>query len=489
MEAKRAPAPRPAAMLPPDPENEATVITPASSISPDQYPAEITPRELAHALRGQVLGHFLLQEFIGGGGMGVVFKAHDTQLDRPVAVKVLASQRIDSSELRRRFKVEAQSAARLDHPNIARVYESGVERGLPFIVFEYIEGANLREVVAANGPMELVDALRCAYHAALALTHAHQRKVIHRDIKPSNILITPTGETKLIDMGLARLKHASRDLELTATGVTLGTFDYLSPEQAADPRNADVRSDIYSLGCTLFFTLTGQAPFGPGTAAQKLIQHQNEPPPDVRDLRAEVPETVSLLIDEMLAKDPNDRPQHPGELAVRLSGLLADMGASVASLPATYGWTADLPAATHWQTWKPWLIAAAVMLAGIPLIDGYFRPVDATAPFDQTLYSQPAAEVAPAEAPDAVPASGESANRGADELIDPAVTAGGPATQSPAVDIDFEPSSDPPLQDDVSIKLSFSEPPEPSTAVDAGDPVDADGSVLNSEATPAADPF
>ncbi|HEX6961240.1 MAG TPA: serine/threonine-protein kinase, partial [Lacipirellula sp.] len=242
-------------------ESDATVIGAQTSITPHDYPRGLSSRELAHALRGEMLGHFLLQQFIGGGGMGVVFKALDTTLDRIVAVKVVASHRVGNEDLQRRFLVEAQSTARLDHPNIARVHYIGRDRGLPYIVFEFIDGINLRDMVNQRGPLPVTDAIGYVYQIAHALAHAWQREVVHRDIKPSNILVTPDGQAKLVDMGLARLRQMDGEEEndLTATGITLGTFDYISPEQARDPRSADARSDIYSLGCTLFYMLTGQA--------------------------------------------------------------------------------------------------------------------------------------------------------------------------------------------------------------------------------------
>ena len=380
--------------------NDATVITAGSSLTPQSYPEGITSRELAHALRGETLDHFQLQEFIGGGGMGVVFKARDTKLDRTVAVKVLASHRLSSEDLRRRFEVEAQSAARLDHPNIARVYDSGVERGLPYIVFEFIDGINLREAVATRGPLPLTEALFCTYQASLALAHANHRDVIHRDIKPSNILLTPAGETKLIDMGLARLSHSSSDEDLTATGTALGTFDYISPEQASDPRDADIRSDIYSLGCTLFFLLTGRAPFSQGTAVQKLMQHQNQPPPDVREYRREAPESLALLIHSMLAKDPGQRPQDPAEIAAALGQMLQDLGVSLPLTQSAVAWSPRPSADRVWHTWGPWAIAALAILVVIPLVDA-IRQSTKSAPGFPALNIPPPSPAASRDSPPA----------------------------------------------------------------------------------------
>ena len=319
-------------------ENDETVLTTSTQLKAEKFPTGLTPRELAFALSGELLNHFHLQKFIGGGGMGVVFKALDTTLDRIVAVKVLATNSLSEEYLQRRFLVEAQSTARLDHPNIARVHYVGRDRGLPYIVFEFIDGANVRDLVVNHGAIPLGDALNFAYQIAHALAHAWQREVVHRDIKPSNILITRDGQAKLVDMGLARLYQSkASDTELTSTGMTLGTFDYISPEQARDARAADIRSDIYSLGCTLFYMLAGRPPFANGTAVEKLLQHQGDRPPTVRSLGIDVPDTVDSLLQTMLEKQPADRPQSPPELVGAIGSVLESLGLplpqSLAPLP------------------------------------------------------------------------------------------------------------------------------------------------------------
>ena len=253
----------------------------------------LKPLEVGKMLEGERLGQFVLERYVGGGGMGVVFKALDTTLNREVAVKVLAHSQSHDEETLRRFKNEAQSAARLDHENIARVYYVGEDRGVHYIVFEFIEGVNIRDLVQQQGPLSLADAISYTLQVAEALAHASQRDVIHRDIKPSNVLITPEGRAKLVDMGLARLHQVEHpDNDLTASGVTLGTFDYISPEQARDPRSADVRSDLYSLGCSFYFMLTGRPPFPEGTVLQKLLQHQSEDPDDPRQFRPDLPNEI-----------------------------------------------------------------------------------------------------------------------------------------------------------------------------------------------------
>ena len=294
-----------------DLENQKTVI----SRRPDPLPPHLTsPKDLGGLLEGEQLGHFRLDEFVGGGGMGAVFRGTDLQLGRTVAVKVLSRDQGADDETLRRFKNEAQSAARLDHDNIARVFFVGEHEGWNFIVFEFIEGVNLRDLVEQNGPLPLETAVDYVVQVAEALEHAAARDVVHRDIKPSNVLIAPDGHAKLVDMGLARLHHMEAGhSDLTASGVTLGTFDYISPEQASDPRRADVRSDLYSLGCTLYFMLVGRPPFPHGTVLQKLLAHSGESPPDPRDERPDLPPELSKIILRLLAKRPEQRYQDPHE--------------------------------------------------------------------------------------------------------------------------------------------------------------------------------
>src|SRR5437762_10045783 len=294
--------------------------------------------------------------------MGAVFRATDTRLGRTVAVKVLSRDHGDEETIRR-FRNEAQSTARLDHPNIARVYYVGEDQGLNFIVFEFIEGTHLRDEVKRRGPLDLERAVYYTMQVAEALAHSSSRDVVHRDIKPSNLLVTADGQVKLVDMGLARLHQVeSSDDDLTASGVTLGTFDYISPEQARDPRIADVRSDIYSLGCTLFYMLTGQPPFPEGTALQKLLQHNSDEPPDVRHFRPELSPRVAQLLTRMLAKRPSQRHQSANELIADLIGLGEQLGLKSVT---EYGRLVVVPASASAFWNKAWQVVAALVLLAI----------------------------------------------------------------------------------------------------------------------------
>jgi serine/threonine-protein kinase len=327
------------------------------------------------------MGHFELVEYIGGGGMGRVFRAIDTQLARTVALKVLPpDQAVDSDSLQR-FQNEAQSAARLDHENIARVYCIGEDRGLHFIAFEYIDGINIRSLVEQKGPLSLVEAISYTLQASEALAHSDARAVVHRDIKPSNLLITPEGRVKLIDMGLARLRLVdSSAADLTASGVTLGTFDYISPEQARDPRNADIRSDIYSLGCTLFFMLTGQPPFPDGTVLQKLLQHQGDEPPDVRQFRPDLPEEVGRILRKMMAKDPRRRYANPVELVSELLVFSEQIGLRRTN-PSNQVWmTPELPHVSFFRRHLPWIAPIAALVCIVIALDWYWSWASSVSP-------------------------------------------------------------------------------------------------------------
>ncbi len=329
-------------------DNEAQVLTPKSV------------KELGEFLEGRQLGDYRLDKFIGGGGMGAVFKALDTTLDRIVAVKVLAGHQSADEEMLQRFRNEAQSAARLNHENIGLVHAVGSSDGWHFIVFEYIEGTNLRDLVRQRGPLTVAAIVDISMQIAAALDHACHRDVTHRDIKPSNILLTPEGRAKLVDMGLARLQHIAGEQDLTVSGITLGTFDYISPEQARDPRSADIRSDLYSLGCTMFFMVVGRAPFAEGTMVQKLLQHQQEMPPEISDLRADVPRRLVSVVHRLMSKRPQDRFQHPAALEYELLSIAEEEGFDVTvSRPAVD--IESTGAGSNTVLW-PWAVAGVSLI-------------------------------------------------------------------------------------------------------------------------------
>lgn len=293
-------------------DNTPTVISRAAGV---RHP---NADEVIHSLRGRRLAHFELIAPIGVGGMAAVIKGRDLQLDRTVALKILPPDMAADAENVRRFQLEARAAAKLDHENIARVFYCGEDQRLHFIAFEFVQGDNLRTILDRRGKLPVNEALHYILQVTTGLAHAASRGVVHRDIKPSNIIITPTGRAKLVDMGLARNLATQEDGGLTQSGVTLGTFDYISPEQAMEPRAADTRSDIYSLGCTFYHMLTGRPPVPEGTAAKKLHCHQHEKPIDPRQLSPDVPDEVAVILSTMMAKEPRARYQTPEKLVEHL---------------------------------------------------------------------------------------------------------------------------------------------------------------------------
>jgi serine/threonine-protein kinase len=326
---------------------------------------------------GDRLGPFELLEFVGGGGMGRVFRAWDASLSRTVALKILPPDQAADEETFQRFVNEAQSAARLDHENVVRVYQVGEDRGLRFIAFEFVEGVDIRAIVERHGPLPLPEAVSYVVQVAEALVHAATRAVVHRDIKPSNVLVTPEGRVKLIDMGLARLRReGGSEADLTASGVTLGTFDYISPEQARDPRNADARSDIYSLGCAFFYMLAGRPPFPEGTVLQKLLQHQGDQPPDIRRFRRDIPDEAVRVMRKMLAKDPRQRYQHPGELVEDLLALAEHVGLRPRERSGRWLAVPRQRRVSAWRRHLPWLAPTAALVCIVLALDLSWRLLD-----------------------------------------------------------------------------------------------------------------
>ncbi len=304
------------------------------------------------------MGDFGLEEAIGAGGMGAVFRAVDIKLDRQVALKILPPDQAIDPEVVQRYYQEGRAAARLDHENIARVYSIGHDGSFHYIAFEYIEGTTIRQRVERDGPLTVDDAINYTLQIANALVHAAERGVVHRDIKPSNIIVTPQGRAKLVDMGLARRFERGEDTGLTQSGMTLGTFDYISPEQARDPRDVDVRGDLYSLGCTLFHMLSGRPPFPEGTVLQKLLQHQEETPPDIRKLNHAVPDDLASILVKLMAKDRDRRYQTPEQLVRDLLTVAGSLGLRSIN-PEGLVWMAPSPS----MSWTRHLVWGAPALA------------------------------------------------------------------------------------------------------------------------------
>ncbi|HEV3121148.1 MAG TPA: serine/threonine-protein kinase [Isosphaeraceae bacterium] len=329
---------------------------------------------------GMVVDTFEIQEAIGAGGMGAVFRALDIRLHRLVALKILPPEQATDPEVLQRFYHEGQAAAQLDNENIARVYTVGSDQTFHFIAFEYIEGTTIRQRVEERGPLSVSEAINYTLQIAGALVHAAERGVVHRDIKPSNIIVTPQGRAKLVDMGLARRFERGGDHSLTQSGMTLGTFDYISPEQARDPRDVDVRSDLYSLGCTLFHMLTGRPPFPDGTVLQKLLQHQEDSPPDVRALNPQVPAELGAVLTRLMAKNRERRYQTPELLVRDLLTVAGSLGLRSVS-PEGLVWM-SASGRPSWEHHLIWALPTAALVAIVGVLLWWGRePEQAPLPF------------------------------------------------------------------------------------------------------------
>lgn len=267
------------------------------------------------------LGDYRIVSRLGVGGMGTVYRAVHERMGREVAVKLLRPEIQKNPMLLQRFDREVRAVARLSHPNIVTALDAREHEGLHFLVTELVDGRDLDQTVRINGPLPPLDALECVLQAARGLAYAHSQGVIHRDIKPANLLKSKDGTIKILDMGLARISNAdsSTDVNLTGTGVMMGTAAYMPPEQARDTRKADARSDLYSLGCTLFYLLTGRTAFTGTTQMDMILSHVNQPIPSLRQISGQIPVAVDRIFQRLVAKNPDERFQSAEEL---ISALL-----------------------------------------------------------------------------------------------------------------------------------------------------------------------
>jgi len=272
------------------------------------------------------LGDYRIVGRLGFGGMGTVYRAIHERMGREVAVKLLRPEIQKNPALLQRFDREVRAAARLSHPNIVSALDAREQDGLHFLVTELVEGRDLDQTVRLSGALPIVDAVDCALQAARGLAYAHSQGVIHRDIKPANLLRAKDGTVKILDMGLARLSNtdSSTDVNLTGTGVMMGTAAYMPPEQARDTRKADARSDLYSLGCTLFYLLTGRTAFSGTTQMDMILSHVNQPIPSLRQFNSQIPTTLDRIFQRLVAKNPDDRFQSADDLVLVLQGVLEE---------------------------------------------------------------------------------------------------------------------------------------------------------------------
>ncbi|HEX6987073.1 MAG TPA: serine/threonine-protein kinase, partial [Planctomycetaceae bacterium] len=277
-----------------------------------------SPAEPPEGLPAQV-GRYRVLRKLGSGGMGTVYLAEDPALHRTVALKVLVKTENTPANLIRRFHAEAQTAAKLRHPNIVTVFDSGEANGHLFLALEYIDGPDLEKVIRKRGRVPVERTVEIVRQIALALDHAHSLGIVHRDIKPSNILLRRDGTATLTDLGLARAIDETAASGITRAGYTVGTVDYMAPEQARSSKSADVRSDLYSLGCTWFHMLAGRVPYHEGDLTNKLRAHAHSPPPDPREADPDIPPGVVAVLQRLMAKKPEDRYQTPAALLADLN--------------------------------------------------------------------------------------------------------------------------------------------------------------------------
>ncbi len=312
-----------------------------------------------------IADRYELEELVGSGGMSSVFRAHDVQLDRSVAIKILLGRFIDDAEYVERFRREARAVAQLSHPNIVTVIDRGEDEGRQYIVFEYVEGENLKELIVRTGRLPLRSAIELALAVADGLAFAHERGLVHRDVKPQNVLLSRGGEVKVTDFGIARSLDV--DHGVTQTGTVMGTGEYLAPEQASG-QPVSAATDVYSLGVVLWELLTGDVPFVGENFVAVALRHVNEPPPSLRERRPDIPPRLAAAVERALQKDPTLRfpsmADFANELRACLAVLDADSGAtSVIPLPVEARPAARRPARAR-RSWPlGWLILALALAA------------------------------------------------------------------------------------------------------------------------------
>lgn len=308
----------------------------------------VTVFQAKYLLKGRgpelILGPYLLQDKLGEGGMGRVYKALHMRLGRETAVKVIRKEKLAKTSVVQRFRQEIRAASQLSHPNIVLALDADEVNGIHYFAMEYIEGVDLGRLVQEKGPLPVIVACDYIRQVAAALQHAWEQGLVHRDVKPSNILVTPKGKVKLLDLGLAHLatlSQSDQETRITQEGIVLGTPDFVAPEQWQNPLTVSCQADVYSLGGTLYFLLSGRVPFEGESAAEKLVRHVTMPPPSVRTVRPDIPEELDSYIRWMMAKKPEDRPQTP--VAVRIA-LTPFAPATSASQPVPQNREVVIPA-------------------------------------------------------------------------------------------------------------------------------------------------
>ena len=310
---------------------ERTMATPPTF--PEERPALSIGSEMPQT--PPVLAGYEVLEEIGRGGMGIVYRARHRDSGQVVALKVIRKEKLSSADMVSRFRREALASSRLQHPNLVQVFEADLAGETPFLAIEFVPGLTLQKLVEDGGPLPVALACDFIRQAALGLEHADRMRLVHRDIKPSNIMVLapvglplpPRPVVKILDMGVARLFQSEHDAPLTTLtrdGSVIGTPDYIAPEQLENPRGVDIRADIYSLGCTLYYLLTGQVPFPGGSLVQKLDRQRWHVAPAVGQLRPDIPSAVAAVVRKLMAKHPDDRFQERRRVGLGPGGAGAD---------------------------------------------------------------------------------------------------------------------------------------------------------------------
>jgi len=317
------------------------------------YREWLTPFQAKRLLQGRgnelILGSYVLQESLGEGGMGQVYRARNWKMGTVAAIKVIRRNRAQDPAAVERFLREVRAMGAIRHPNVVHALDADLENGRLYCVMEYVPCTDLANLLHERGALPIDVACRYAAQLAEGLRHISSHGLVHRDVKPANVLVTEDGSiVKLLDLGLARFDHPDWEAaasDLTQVGMMIGTPDYVSPEQIRDSRHADIRSDLYSLGCTFYHMLTGQAPFSNSAIIDKLYQHQATEPTPVEHLRSDVPPTVAAVVRQLMAKKPRDRYQDPSEVAATLRPYLTPLGETLtdAAAPTNPG----LPLSQH----------------------------------------------------------------------------------------------------------------------------------------------
>jgi serine/threonine protein kinase len=311
----------PATISPPSSER---TDTPSAHEAPTRAPDSPSLDPASPDVPSALVDHprYRVLKLLGIGGMGAVYKAEHRLMERAVALKVMSRSLLDNPGAVERFRLEVKAAAKLAHPHIVTAYDAEQVGDLHFLVMEFVEGVSLGEYIRRRGPLPVLYACDFVRQAALGLQHAFEQKMVHRDIKPPNLMLTPKWKVKILDFGLARFVSESNKAGLTAVGIVMGTPDFIAPEQAEDSRKADIRADLYSLGCTFYYLLTGQPPFPEGSAIQKILGHLERDPAPVTSFRDDVPPEVVQVLNRLMAKDPARRYQTPVEAAKALLAIL-----------------------------------------------------------------------------------------------------------------------------------------------------------------------